>query len=108
MHTYFQNCINPLDYMPTPVDLSSLTLNKDQMALMERIAENTHDIWACGVKRQLDSIGGEIVPQFVPYDFLTDQEKYKHRDRAQDLLKFLQYEGYRLIRSVQILSMCSI
>ncbi|XP_028968698.1 ryanodine receptor [Galendromus occidentalis] len=92
----FHNCINPLEYAPSPVDLSSLTLTKDQMVLMERIAENTHDIWAFGVKRQLDSIGGEINPQFVPYDFLTDQEKYKTRDRAQDLLKFLQYEGYRI------------
>ena len=80
------------------MDLSSLTLTKDQMVLLERIAENTHDIWAFGVKRQLDSVGGEINPQFVPYDFLTDQEKYRTRDRAQDLLKFLQYEGYRIIK----------
>ena len=42
--------------------------------------------------------GGGVHPQLVPYDILTEKEKRADWDRAKELLKFLQYQGYRMIR----------
>ncbi|OQV16829.1 Ryanodine receptor [Hypsibius exemplaris] len=36
-----------------------------------------------------------VQSQFVPFEQMTDREKKAYRDRAQDLLKFLLYSGYR-------------
>ncbi|CAB3362502.1 Hypothetical predicted protein [Cloeon dipterum] len=87
---------NPFDYHPRPVDMTNLTLSREMQNMAERLAENAHDIWAKKKKEELIACGGAVHPQLVPYDLLTDKEKRKDRERCQEFLKYLQYQGFKL------------
>uniref|UniRef100_A0A9J2Q184 Uncharacterized protein n=1 Tax=Ascaris lumbricoides TaxID=6252 RepID=A0A9J2Q184_ASCLU len=84
------------DFNPRPVDLSTMTLEKDMMNTAERMAEHSHNIWAKKVFNDLAMKGGNMPTTLVPWDLLTDFERRKDRFRAAEILKFLQYHGYRV------------
>ncbi len=93
---------NKLDYIPEPMDLSSVDLPESLIQLSERIAENVHEVWAkarmdegwtYGEKR--DDIHKKH-PCLVPYDELPEEEKEYDRNTAMTTIKMVKKLGFRI------------
>ena len=93
---------NKLDYIPEPMDLSSVDLPESLIQLSERIAENVHEEWAkarmdegwtYGEKR--DDIHKKH-PCLVPYDELPEEEKEYDRNTAMNTIKMVKKLGFRI------------
>lgn len=93
---------NKLDYIPEPMDLSSVELPESLIQLSERIAENVHEVWAkarmdegwtYGEKR--DDIHKKH-PCLVPYDELPEEEKEYDRNTAMNTIKMVKKLGFRI------------
>lgn len=93
---------NKLDYIPEPMDLSSVDLPESLIQLSERIAENVHEVWAkarmdegwtYGEKR--DDIHKKH-PCLVSYDELPEEEKEYDRNTAMNTIKMVKKLGFRI------------
>lgn len=90
------------DYDPQPIDTSDVCLSKDIKELCERIAENTHNVWARG-KLAEGWIYGETLdskkkthPLLVPYGDLTEKDKDYDRHTSEETLKLLIKLGFKI------------
>jgi ryanodine receptor 2 len=87
-------------YSPQPLDTSDVLLPDSLVTLLERLAENTHDVWAAqrikegwayGPKRDDAS---KKHPCLVPYADLPESEKEYDRKIAGETLRAVMALGY--------------
>lgn len=89
-------------YTPKPIDTSDAELSQELLELMERIAENVHEVWAEGRISQGWTYGEhrdddkKTTPCLVPYDELPEEEKDYDRKTAMGTLKLILTLGYKI------------
>lgn len=90
------------DYLPSPMDLSSVKLPESLLQLSELIAENVHEVWA---KSRMDEgwTYGEkrddmlkTHPCLIPYNELPEEEKAYDRNTAMNTLKLVKKLGFKI------------
>lgn len=91
-----------MNYNPTPIDTSDITLPEELVALTQKLAENTHEIWALGRKKECWSYGEKRDdakkehPCLIPYDQLPESEKLYDRNTSIETLKLIIKLGYKI------------
>ena len=89
-------------YQPKPIDSSRVRLPDSITPLIERLAENNHDIWAQQRMREGWTYGpqrddaAKQHPDLVPYDQLPESEKEYDRKMAAGTIKAILALGYRI------------
>jgi ryanodine receptor 2 len=89
-------------YVPKPLDTTSVQLPASLEGLLERLAENTHDVWAATRIDQGWTYGparddaNKKHPCLVPYRKLLESEKEYDRRTAAETLKAILKLGYQI------------
>ena len=89
-------------YQPKPIETGHVQLPDSISTLIERLAENNHDIWAQQRMRDGWTYGPQRDdakkqhPDLVPYDQLPESEKEYDRKMAAGTIKAILALGYRI------------
>lgn len=91
-------------YIPQPIDTSDIVLSKDLLDLCEKLAENTHEVWAKSRVAEGWKYGNsrndekKQTPCLVPYSALSESEKEYDRNTAMETLRLIQKLGYKIVK----------
>ncbi|MEQ2233165.1 Ryanodine receptor 1, partial [Ilyodon furcidens] len=89
-------------YKPAPLDLNHVKLTPNQNTLVERLAENGHNVWARDRVRQgwtysiVQDIMNKRNPRLVPYNLLDEKTKKTNRDTVCAAVRTLIGYGYNI------------
>lgn len=95
--------MSPKDYRPQPMDTSRVRVPREVEELTEKLARNTHEIWArqrradgwrWGAKRD---DAHKLHPCLVPYEELPESEKVYDRSVAIETVKAILRLGFRIM-----------
>jgi hypothetical protein len=92
------------EYRPNPIDTSSVVLPAEISELIEKLAENTHEIWSEQRLKDGWTYGSErddqllMHPCLVPYNELPETEKIYDRNTAAETLKCMIAMGFRIVK----------
>ena len=94
------------EYTPNPIDTSDIILPDELLELTEKIAKNTHDVWAVGRIKEGWRYGekrddaNKQTPCLVEYEDLPDSEKEYDRNTSVETLKLILKRGYDIVPPV--------
>ena len=91
------------EYVPNPIDTSDIGLPDELLELTEKIAKNTHDVWAVGRIKEGWRYGekrddaNKLTPCMVEYEDLPDSEKEYDRNTSLETIKLILKMGYNIV-----------
>lgn len=89
-------------YIPHPVNTETIHVSKELIQLSERIAQNTHEVWAAGRSAAGWTWGpvrddaNKKHPCLVPYNELSEEEKEYDRRTSMETIKLIISFGYEI------------
>jgi hypothetical protein len=96
-------------YVPDPIDVSGVIVDtssgSDLGALIDRLAWNSHEVWAKDKRSQgwrygkRRDVKKKLHPQMLPYSRLSEEDKKWDITQAAELVKVIHALGYRVRRS---------
>ena len=92
------------EYIPRPIDTTDVELPADISVLVEKLAENAHDIWAAQRFKDGWTYGPtrddaeKKHPCLIPYDELPESEKEYDRATSMFSLKAVVALGYQIVK----------
>lgn len=91
-----------MKYSPNPINTSDVKLDSKLLELCEKLAENTHEVWAAGRIKDGWTYGParddakKETPCLIPYSELTESEKEYDRNTALETLKLIVKLGFEI------------
>ncbi|ERE72087.1 ryanodine receptor [Cricetulus griseus] len=107
MSTETLNYMMSNGYKPAPLDLSDVKLLPPQEILVDKLAENAHNVWAkdrikqgwtYGIQQDLKN---KRNPRLVPYVLLDERTKKSNRDSLREAVRTFVGYGYNIEPSDQ-------
>lgn len=93
-----------MNYTPNPINTDHVVLNEELQQLVEKLAENVHDVWAASRIADGWTYGPvrddatKQTPCLVPYDRLPESEKDYDRNTAMGTLKLILSLGFEITK----------